>query len=241
MRFDVGLIGGTGTAELLRVRGAGLVRIPTPFGILRGQEAMIGRRRAVIVSRHGVGHKVPPHAINYRAIASGLAAVGVRACFSTAATGSLRLDWPSGTFVLCKDFVDLTARNLTMFERQVVHTDFSTPFGPKGAAALQRASQEASAALQSGIYVCGNGPRYETPHEIRLYQKLGDVVGMTAATEAILMREASIDYSCLAVVTNAAAGIEGVELSHEEVVAEMRRSGQRAVELLWRAAEVVEL
>ena len=126
-----------------------------------------------------------------------------------------------------------------MFDEEVVHTDFTHPFDPHLRKALIEAAAEVGANIEpQGVYVCTNGPRYETPHEIKVYQQLGgDVIGMTAATEAILMREAGVPYACLAVVTNPAAGIGENPLTHEEVVEEMQRAGAVAVEILLKAAQ----
>lgn len=172
-------------------------------------------------------------------MAYGMRALGVKAVFSTAAVGSLRPEWGPGTLVACSDFLDFTFRNLTLFNRQVVHRDFSKPFPPRGA--LLRAAEELGETVRDGgVYLSGNGPRYETPHEIQLYRQFGaDLVGMTAASEAILMREAEVDYACLAIVTNLAAGISPTPLDHQEVVDEMLRSGERAVRLLIAAARLM--
>lgn len=242
MRFEVAVIGGTGMGERLQRSSGNPVHVPTPAGTLRGRVLEAGGREVLLLSRHSAGHKVPPHRVNYTAMALGLKLAGVKACIATAATGSLREDWPDGTLVACTDFLDLTGRNATLFDREVVHTDFSTPFGPAGTQALREAASHLGMDLREGVYACGNGPRYETPHEIRLYRQFGgDVVGMTAATEAILMREAGIDYSCLAVVTNLAAGIAGHPLSHEEVVEEMERSGSRTADLIFEAIRRIQV
>ena len=123
-----------------------------------------------------------------------------------------------------------------MYSESVVHTDFSSPFSPGVRQAL---IDSAEGPIESkGVYLGLNGPRYESPQEIRTFRGFGaDVVGMTAATEAILMRERGIDYGCLAIVTNLASGISDNPLSHQEVVEEMERSGERAVALLIRTAE----
>lgn len=241
MRIDAALIGGTGVGHRLAALGGRPIHVPTAFGMARGRLLGYRGKQILVLQRHGPGHRVPPHRINYHALAAAVRQLGARACFSTAATGGLRDDWPCGTMAVCSDFVDVTARNATLFDRSVVHTDFSHPFGESARSALLAAAKEQGIAVQDGgIYVNGNGPRYETPYEIQLYRRLGgDVVGMTAATEAILMGEAGVPYACLAVVTNLAAGLAGVPLSHEEVVEEMERSGERAVALLLGAAERV--
>jgi len=238
MNPRVGIIGGTGIADLLQQLPGRPFMFPNAAGILRGRVFESEGVPILLISRHSVGHKTPPHRVNYRAIATGLRDLGVRACFSSAAVGSLDPNAGPGSFVVCTDFWDATPRFPTMFDDTVVHRDFSDPFGPFAVEAL-RSSLRADGLpfRESGVYVCSNGPRYETPHEIARYQRDGGtVVGMTAASEAILLREAEIEYGCLAIVTNFAAGISPAALSHEEVVDEMKRSGPSAVSVLLRAA-----
>ncbi|HEY0867031.1 MAG TPA: MTAP family purine nucleoside phosphorylase [Fimbriimonas sp.] len=239
--IDVGIIGGTGTGDLLLALPGEPMHVPTPYGVLRGRVLRTEGYRIFLTNRHTAGHKVPPHRVNYQALAEGMRRLGVRACLATAAVGSLRADWGAGTFVACSDFLDFTARNLTMFERTVEHRDFTEPFDPRCRDAFVQSGRALGFPVQErGIYVCGNGPRYETPHEIATIQRLGgELVGMTAASEAILMREAGVAYGCLAVVTNLAAGISSTPLSHEEVVEEMLRSGERAVQILLQTVRLL--
>lgn len=168
--------------------------------------------------------------------------MGAKACLSSAAVGGLHEDWPVGTLAVCSDFLDVTARNLTLFDQTVVHTDFSRPFDKNLRAALiSEAGKRNVAFKENAVYVNGNGPRYETPAEITLYREWGgDVVGMTAATEAIAMGEAGVPYACVAVVTNFACGILDVALSHGEVADEMERTAPHLVEILLAAAATVD-
>lgn len=237
MRVVAGIIGGTGIGERLLALGGNPVHIPTAFGMVRGRRVEVEGHPVLVMSRHSAGHKVPPHKVNYRGMALALRAVGARFCLSTAAVGSLREDWTSGTLAICSDFLDLTARNVTLFDREVVHTDFSEPFGPVCRQALIEGAKVCGMHVErQGVYINGNGPRYETPYEVAMYRRLGaDVVGMTAASEAIAMREAGIDYGCISAVTNMACGIVTSPLTHEEVVAEMNRIGKRTVRLLTQA------
>jgi len=240
MLTDVAIIGGTGVGDALAKLAGEAIHIPTPDGQLAGRLMNHGSGPILLVSRHSVGHKLPPHRVNYRAIARGLKEAGVRYCFSSAAVGSLRADWPVGTFVAVSDFVDLTCRQSTMFDSAVVHTDFSAPFSPRGREALVKAGADQGLVVQpTGVYVCENGPRYETPHEVDLIAHVGDVVGMTAATEAILMREAGIEYACLALVTNLAAGLSVGALSHQEVTQEMEENSTPVLKLLLGATDLV--
>lgn len=234
MRVDAAIIGGTGIGDRLREFGGRPVGVSTADGRLRGTLTEIDGASVMLLKRHSAGHKVPPHRVDYRAMARGLAELGCPICFATAAVGCLRREWGPGTLVVCRDFLDVTGRNPTLFDRTVVHVDFSNPFGPRARAALLGSAEEAGiAAVDGGVYMTANGPRYETPAEIALYGRWGaDLVGMTAGTEAILMREAGIEYGCLALVTNLAAGLSEKPLSHEEVVEEMERSGEKALAVL---------
>lgn len=198
---------------------------------MRGRISEVEGTSVVLLQRHSAGHKVPPHKVNYRAMALGLKELGVERCLATAAVGSLRRDAPAGTLIVPGDFLDLTPRATTLFDRRVAHTDFSSPF-PAREALLSGAAAAGVGVQDGGVYVCLNGPRYETPYEIELYAKIGSVVGMTAASEAIVMREAGIPYAVLAIVTNLAAGLSDEPLSHGDVEREMQRSGDLAVRVL---------
>ncbi len=230
MTIDVALIGGTGIGERLAALGGTPVHVPTPDGLVRGRAFEHRGVRLLALSRHSAGHKVPPHRVGYAAMARATRLLGAKACLATAAVGSLRREWGPGTLVAPQDFLDLTYRNVTLHERTVVHTDFSDPFPARGAL-LQ------NGVVDGGVYMGLNGPRYETPAEIETFRGLGaDLVGMTATTEAIAFREMGVPYGLLAIVTNLAAGLSDAPLDHEEVVVEMRRSGERAVEILLEAA-----
>jgi 5'-methylthioadenosine phosphorylase len=193
-----------------------------------------GGHTILLVERHDAGHKYPPHRVNYRAIALGLKAAGATCCLATAAVGSLQPNWGPGSMAVCADFIDLTGRNQTLFDRQVEHRDFSIPMGQAAQCALRVAAARLSPqAHPAATYICANGPRYETPAEVAFARQIGgDVVGMTAASEAVAMGEAGIDYGCLAIVTNLASGIGNTPLSHAEVLQEMDRSGELAVKIL---------
>src|SRR5687768_16424786 len=116
------IIGGTGIGEMLREADGEPVRVETRFGELHAMRRTDG---ILVVSRHGAGHKLPPHKVPYRAIAAGLADLGIETCLGSAAVGSLRDDLPPGTLTAVSDFIDFTGRNITMFEDDVKHTDFT--------------------------------------------------------------------------------------------------------------------
>ncbi len=209
--------------------------MPTPYGPLRGRLADHEGVAVLLVQRHSAGHRTPPHGVNYRAVADGLRRLGVRACFSSAAVGSLRSDWGPGTVASVTDFIDLTARRLTMWDRTVRHVDFERPFD--AGRWLVEASGETCPLEPEAVYVGMDGPRYETPSEITMLRRIGgDVVGMTATTEAVCLTEVGITYGCLAVVTNLGCGLQDGGLGHEDVERVMRRLQPLIVDVLLGAA-----
>ncbi len=237
LRADFALIGGTGIGPLLEALPGVRTNVPTEAGMLRGRLVTVDGAKVFCVQRHSGGHKTPPHLVGYRAIALGLRHLGVRGCVSSAAVGCLRRAWPVGTLVACSDFLDFSGRRQTLFDREVRHTDFSDPFPLRGqiVAAARAASVDV---VDGGVYLCCDGPRYETPAEIAMYGKLGaDLVGMTASTEAVLMREAGVPYGCLAVVSNLAAGLSDGPLSHGEVTDVMKVRGGQVVQVMLAAAK----
>lgn len=229
---DAAIIGGTGIGSRLLALGGSVVHVPTSHGFVRGRLLYHHGSSVFVMSRHSAGHTVPPHRVNYLAMAEAVRRLRARQVFSTAAVGSLRPDWSAGTMAAVHDFVDLSGRFLTEFDRKVVHTDFSEPFSRKARELLCAAD---STIHPQCVYVNCNGPRYETPHEVKLLGHVGDVVGMTAGTEAIAMREAGVPYCCLAIVTNLACGLSADPLDHEDVVKVMNQSGERAVHVILSA------
>lgn len=234
VRFRAAIIGGTGVGERLAAGGSRPIHIPTRFGLVRARSAS----GLLLLKRHGAGHTDPPHKVNYTAMSEALCQFGIERCFSSAAVGSLRDDWGPGTLCVCRDFVELSGRATARLDKTVEHTDMSNAFDPKLRADLITASKEVSMdVVDGGVYVCTNGPRYESPAEIEAIRRLGgDLVGMTAGTEAIAMREAGIKYACLAIVTNLASGLRSESLSHREVEDMMKARGEQAVRILMIAA-----
>ncbi|MFA0730553.1 MAG: hypothetical protein LKKZDAJK_001215 [Candidatus Fervidibacter sp.] len=224
-----GVIGGSGVSPLAKGQGWQRRIVATRYG-----EAVcfVGRwagKEVVFLPRHGEGHTVPPHRINYRANVLAMRKLGVQAVLATAASGALRRHLSPGTLLLPDQLLDLTSqRPRTLFEGEgapVVHVDLTSPFCPTLRERLKRVAEELGiAVMDGGCYVCGEGPRYETAAEVRALAQLGgDVVGMTAGTEAALFREAEICYAVVAIVTNWGAGISPQPLSHAEVTAMMEQ------------------
>ena len=168
----------------------------------------------VFIPRHGPNHTTPPHKVNYRANIQALVDLGVKYTLATYAVGSINPQIPPMGLVAVDDFLDFTKdRESTFFDglgTPVKHVDMSIPFCPKLRTELLRnASQLGLFIKPSGTYVCTNGPRLESPAEIRMYEKLGgDVVGMTAVPEVVLAKERELCFAAVCFSVNWAAGIK---------------------------------
>jgi 5'-methylthioadenosine phosphorylase len=245
----VGIIGGTGVGQFpLDENDEGrMVSLVTPYGETAARIGRVGGRQVVFLARHGAGHRLPPHRIPYRANICALAALGVRGVLATTAVGGLRADLAPGDFVLLDNFIDFTrdpGRGMTFFDMpgQVVHTDFSVPYSPELRGALRDAARALDIPLRpTGTYLCGDGPRYETPAEVRLFAQWGaDVVGMTGVPEATLAREAGLHYAGVSLVTNPGAGLSPTPLTHAEVEQAMAHAAPRLRSLLLAAVARVD-
>jgi 5'-methylthioinosine phosphorylase len=237
-----GIIGGSGLAKLaaLDARRRQVMRTPygepsgaITFGTLAGEEV-------VFVARHGYGHTIAPHEINYRANIWALKELGVEGIFALATVGGIRADLVPRTLVVPHQMIDYTHSRLsTFFERgtnAVTHIDFTHPYtGRLRRRLLDAAARAGETVVDGAVYACTQGPRLETIAEIdRLARDGADIVGMTGMPEAPLARELELEYAALGVVINHAAGRgesqERVELSQLDAV--LQQGMARAVRVL---------
>ncbi len=233
MPAKIAIIGGTGVGSKLEKLPGENIQIDTEYGMIPGRISKHDNGEIVALYRHAKGHKLPPHKVNYLGLAQACQLLNVTGCISSAAVGSLRRDWESGTIAVCTDFLDFTFRNITRFEDKVVHTDFTHPFHIHlNQTILKAASIQGIVLNNEAIYVGTNGPRYETPAEVRMFRQLGgDVVGMTIPSEAIAFKEIGVPYSCIAMVTNLGTGLSRSDLSHAEVVKAMDNMGDSVLKI----------
>ncbi len=227
---QIGVITGTGVTEHFDLGRPRVVRTrfgkATVFGDPGGEY--------VIIPRHGAAHKSPPHGINYRANIAAFEQLGVKEIIATSAVGSMNQGFKVGSIGLIEQFLDFTKRRqTTFFEEKVVHTDMTNPYS-------RHLNQEITvAAKKIGVdvvphlvYVCAEGPRFETSAEIKMYKILGgDVVGMTGVPEVVLANEKALEYASVVMATNWAAGMQP-KVSHEEVLKVMKRSGKTVKRLI---------
>jgi 5'-methylthioinosine phosphorylase len=218
------IIGGTGLTSLKNLEITHREVVHTPYGEPSGPltHGVLGDREVVFLARHGYGHTIPPHRVNYRANIWALRQIGVSHVIAVAAVGGIRGDMAPGSLAIPDQIIDYThARGHTYFETDlthVTHIDFTYPYCEELRQVLIRACGNADlACAQDGTYGATQGPRLETAVEIRRMEREGcDMVGMTGMPEAALAREAELCYATCAVVANRAAGKgEGLIEMHE--------------------------
>jgi 5'-methylthioadenosine phosphorylase len=236
------IIGGSGLAKLSALENPRRQVMRTPYGEPSGAMTFgrLAGAEVVFLARHGYGHTLAPHEINYRANVWALRELKVEGVISVATVGGIRPDLGPGTLVLPDQIVDYThSRKSTFFEGSempVIHVDFTEPYTPALRSRLLAAAAACGEQLvDGGVYACSQGPRLETAAEIeRIARDGGDMVGMTGMPEAALAREAELAYAAIGVVVNHAAGRgdsrHSIKLDQLEEV--MRATVVRAVTIL---------
>jgi len=207
------IIGGSGLTRLSTLAVAHREVVRTPYGdpssaLVFGQ---IAGRDAMFIARHGHGHTIPPHRVNYRANLWALRERGADAVIAVASVGGIGACRP-GDLVLPDQLIDYTSGRATTFfdggDSHVVHVDFTQPYTPELRHRCLGAARAAGIPLKDGgVYGAVNGPRLETAAEIdRLERDGATLVGMTGMPEAVLARELELPYAVICVVVNHAAG-----------------------------------
>lgn len=221
--MSLAIIGGTGALDLFDVREER--RMETPYG--RPSAALakvrIGELEAWFLARHGRPHRIPPHRINYRANIDALHRLGVDQVIAINAVGSMDAAAGPGALVLPDQLIDYTWGRSHSFSDDDIsplqHIEFAEPFAGRTRTALMAAATRAGVDwVEDGCVAVTQGPRLETAAEVRRMCRDGaTLVGMTSMPEAALAREAGMDYACLCVVANAAAGLEEAPISEDAI------------------------
>ncbi|HEV2166368.1 MAG TPA: MTAP family purine nucleoside phosphorylase, partial [Thermoplasmata archaeon] len=203
----IGVIGGSGISELFEGGTKQARRVATPWGAPSGpiESGSVAGVEVLFLPRHGPGHSIPPHRVNYRANIDALRSLGAETIVTVSSVGSLKEDLPPGTFVLPAQFVDLTKQRPTTFYDggQVFHVSLADPFCPRVSRAATEAGRATDNPFSEGrTYVCVEGPRFSTRAESRWFRSFADVIGMTLVPEVTLARERALCYACLAMVTD---------------------------------------
>ena len=234
---------GSGLYNLYKNERSKLLSLTTKYG--RASVAEIkraGSTRFLVMLRHGEDHALPPHLINYRANIQAAKDLGVDYIIASASVGAINPKLSVGQYVIVDQFLDFTRRRESTFYMesgaQFSHTDMTHPYSERVRRALINAAKKYANKLNlSGTYACTEGPRFETPAEIRMFRLLGgDVVGMTGVPEVVLANEAGIEYGTLAQVTNMAAGLQK-KITQSEVGEIMKKSLMKTRRIIDAASE----
>ena len=238
--MPLGVIVGTGLDEVDAAAWEPLT-VHTPHGPVPAFAGELGGRETFLLPRHGPGHQLPPHRLNYAGNLAALHLLGCERLLACHAVGGIGPGLAPGTLCLPHQFLDFTClRARTLFEppeHAPMHADMTEPYCPD----LRRRLHGAAEALDlplvpEGVYVCTEGPRFETPAEIRMFALLGaTVVGMTAVPEVVFARELGLCYASVCLVSNYAAGVTPEPVSDDEITALMRARRPE----VWRLLEAV--
>lgn len=221
----IAIIGGTGLTSLNNIEITGREIVHTNYGepsapMIRGT---LAGHEILFLARHGHGHTIPPHKINYRANIAALKDAGVEKIIAVNAVGGITEKMLPEALVLPNQIIDYTwSRTNTFFEEgleQVVHIDFTNPYCQELREQIITAAAKSNLKLvNTGTYAATQGPRLETTAEIAKLERDGcDLVGMTGMPEASLARELELCYASICVVANMAAGKGPDEITMEEI------------------------
>ncbi len=238
----IGIIGGTGLSEPSFLAQAATRQVLTPFAEAEVQ-IFTGRMHGVelaFLPRHGKGHKLPPHRINYRANLWALHHIGVRTVIGVNAVGGIHAEMGPGRIAVPEQIIDYSwGREHTFFADgldTVTHIDFTSPYD-ENLRQLLIASAGAQDVWPHGVYACTQGPRLETAAEVARLRRDGcDMIGMTGMPEAALARELGLSYACLAVSVNWAAGLTQDIITMESIGAVLQSGMGAVLGIIERAA-----
>jgi len=238
MTVKIGIIGGSGLYKIGIIEDAQEIEVDTPFGKPSGQ-ITIGKINDIDVAflpRHGKGHSIAPHKVNYRANIFALKECGVEYLISIAAVGSLKKEFKPCDFVIADQLIDRTAkRKTTFFEDGIVaHVGFADPFCKNLSDLAFKTAKEERVDVHRGTYICIEGPQFSTRAESNLYRSWNvDVIGMTLAPEAKLAREAEMCLCGILTVTDYDCWYEGKDdVSVSSVVENLKKNDKNVANLI---------
>ena len=247
MSYTLGVLGGSGLYEMEGLADVSEIEIDTPYGkpsdvLVKG--TMPNGTAMIFLPRHGRGHRVPPHQVNYRANICALKKAGATHLVSVTAVGSMKEEIVPGHLVVPDQFIDLTKKRVTTFFEDGVagHVPFADPVCKHLAAAVGSAAEKAGATVhRGGTHVVMEGPQFSTRAESRLYRTWGvSVIGMTTMPEAKLAREAELPFAALALATDYDCWHEGHDdVTVEAVVATMKKNVSLAKKTLGELASTL--
>ena len=233
----MGIIGGTGVYQIVERGDLQEKKVfNTPYGesppisIFRLED-----QEVAFLPRHKEGHDLPPHMINYQANVYALKMLGTDRILATNAVGSLNESLKPGELLIPDDFLDFTqTRPFTFYNDRAVHVDVTQPYCPQlRETIISNGKEICGGVVDGGVYVCTEGPRFETPAEIHMFRQMGGtVVGMTGLPEVVLARELEMCYASICMVSNYAASVSPEKVTIDEVFEVVEEKKKDLTELI---------
>jgi len=230
----IGVIGGSGVYGIFEP--IEYLKVHTPYGAPSDdvQIGKLGDIEIAFIPRHGRGHRIPPHRVNYRANIYALKSLGVERVVGVSAVGSLREDYRPGDIVIVDQYIDFTKkREYTFYEGpKVVHISTADPFCPELREIFINVCRELDIECkETGTYICIEGPRFSTRAESKMFRQFADIIGMTLVPEVQLAREMEMCYVTIATITDYDVWAEK-PVSTEEVLRVMKENEEKVKKVL---------
>jgi 5'-methylthioadenosine phosphorylase len=234
-KIQIGIIGGSGLYDASMMDNVSKVKVETVYGD-PSDSFNIGKingKSVAFLSRHGKGHTIPPHELNFKANITGFENFGIKRIVSCCAVGSLKEDYKPGDIVIPDQFIDWKKAMTTFYNTgDVTHVSLADPFCPEIRKALIKTCKKLGIRYHDkGVYVCIEGPRFSTRAESKMFRNFADIIGMTGVPEAILAREREICLAILATVTDYDVWSEK-PVSMEDVSKTMKESEEKVKEII---------
>jgi len=234
-KIEIGIIGGSGLYDASIMDNVSKVNVETVYGNPSDSfcTGKINGKGVAFLSRHGQGHRIPPHELNFKANITGFENFGIKRIISCCAVGSLKEDYKPGDIVIPDQFIDFR-KNMTTFYNtgDVTHVSLADPFCSEIREALIKACKKLGIRYHDkGTYVCIEGPRFSTRAESKMFRNFADIIGMTGVPEAILAREREICLAILATVTDYDVWSEK-PVSTDEILKTMKESEEKVKRII---------
>ncbi len=237
--IKIGIIGGSGLENIANLSYCGEESVNNIYGIPSDSYKIYKSDNTIIysLSRHGATHQLAPSKINYKANIYGFKMLEVSEILAFSSVGGINDNYKSGDLVLTSDAIDNTNRVSSFYDKigEVIHIDMSMPFCKAVRKKLKESANICHINLiDKGVYICTEGPRFETPAEIKMYKIWGaDMVGMTLFPEISLSKELGICYANISLITNMASGVEkDKKLTSSEVIEEAKKNTYKISKLI---------
>ena len=237
MSIKIGIIGGSGLYKMGILDNTEEIDVNTPFGTPSDKITFgkIGGVEVAFLPRHGKGHEIAPHKVNYRANIFAMKECGVEYLISTAAVGSLKKELKRCDFVIADQLIDRTAKRITTFFEDgiVAHISFADPFCKTLSDLAYKTAKEEGVDVHRGTYICIEGPQFSTRAESNLYRSWNvDVIGMTLAPEAKLAREAEICLCGILTVTDYDCWYQDEDVNIQSVLENLKNNDKNLANII---------